>query len=709
LNAFASDFAHISLRSATVYIQTNGDFFEGSRGVTVVGVPNVVLLSSVIANAVSPVSIGGAVQIGSLTFPTLAKWELSFGGSNGKKVVVDAARTRSLLISLSPGEYTVTASSGGYRGRVELPGGDAVFRVPGSVTAFFPQAGIVLESPSPVPVPPPSLLLACDLTLGNVVISENRILQCSGRMDSLRFAWPLTVSGSTSVNSIIVSDSFAAIQLQDVQLRGPTPFFVGGSELEITIVGQNRIESAGTGIECSEAEISLESVSGGRLVVAGRSGPGLGVDGNGRCSQIDLRNAIVNASGSVGIGSGIARGQEASLGRLEISGSRVVAVGTAGPGIGAGSAVAGGRSIVGELTIVNSTVNASGRVAIGAGEADGGSAICQVIRIAGGQVLAKSSEFGPGIGAGPALANGTSRVTTLVIERATVVASGTDGPGIGAHLGRSILQNLTISGGNVTAIGQQTPGIARAEVLGISNARVTTTGLSVARVRFAGKTRIFVGNGTVNASSITLSNGVFVGQTHRTRLFATPPVGDGLDADFVILYGRPTAAGAESLSGFQHPFLQIGNVTFSTLDTFRVDIHGPSGVVRSFDLDPSSVLSFAASLPGPGNYSLILVSPTHVGRFETDVGAATFAVGERATFYPEARIDVWEIPAPSPSPGKSDPGHGGKSKMMLIIGAAAGGAVGLIVIVVVIVCVVGRGIAPPDPPSAVQLVSSGYT
>jgi hypothetical protein len=154
LNPIGVDFPRITVASATVYAESNGDQrFRDAP--TVIGPPNFVVISSTIGGSPSMLIPGPVLQLGILTFPTLALWSLSLiAGDHSKTLTVDSMRTRSLQISLPAGSYTINAMSSRYIGLVELPGGDFVFTVDASDPPYFSQASVVLLSPLPFPAPP---------------------------------------------------------------------------------------------------------------------------------------------------------------------------------------------------------------------------------------------------------------------------------------------------------------------------------------------------------------------------------------------------------------------------------------------------------------------------------------------------------------------------------------------------------------------------
>jgi hypothetical protein len=100
--------------------------------------------------------------------------------------------------------------------------------------------------------------------------------------------------------------------------------------------------------------------------------------------------------------------------------------------------------------------NASEAAAIGSGFAIGtarsrGITLVENLTIGGGIITAVASS-GAGIGAGTAT-NGTANVINLTISGGSVTASGFSGAGIGGGFGNTSVRRLTILGGNVNASG----------------------------------------------------------------------------------------------------------------------------------------------------------------------------------------------------------------------------------------------------------------
>jgi LPXTG-motif cell wall-anchored protein len=301
----------------------------------------------------------------------------------------------------------------------------------------------------------------------------------SGNVLTITSSLPITISGTTSTNKIVVDASAVAadITFQDLSITnaGGPAFSSSSSNLSLTLVGTNSLTSGdpngtdnNSGLELlgSGANLTITAASTGSLTAkAKRFGAGIGAGGTAgaACGNITINGGtIVAASGTVG--AGIGAGDGTSCGNITITGGDVTATGGAavGAGIGSSNSVGTNASTCGNITITSGKVKAiSGAegAGIGSGSSDPGlgsvSATCGDIKIINGDVEASAGNTGAGIGAGHG-----SPCGSITIEGGTVTATGASSAGAGIGAGAddgagkaAPCANISISGGDITATG----------------------------------------------------------------------------------------------------------------------------------------------------------------------------------------------------------------------------------------------------------------
>jgi hypothetical protein len=296
------------------------------------------------------------------------------------------------------------------------------------------------------------------------------------------------LSRATGIGTGILSDGIQAIDRIKIT----------GGAFNITAMSGCPAIGAGasSGVVKSYNKQRVESIdiSGGRFMLASHAsfeGPGapLGsgsssVPDGSRVERIQITGGSIVASGAPAIGSGGARGANAtsSIGELVIGGSAdVVAIGEDGVGIGAGTGIGNswapfwpGNSTVDSIVISGGRLTVTGvPAAIGTstsgengwvGLSPGGSTVGSIV-ISGGAVTASSPSAGIGAGNVTDRTNGScvSLVSRIAITGGTVRASGVDGAGIGGAFaqGQSVSEvgEISISGGSVTASSARGAGI----------------------------------------------------------------------------------------------------------------------------------------------------------------------------------------------------------------------------------------------------------
>jgi hypothetical protein len=205
-NGFGIDFRTIIINSGSIFVYTNTNpLFKSAP--TVVDSPNITIFYGIVtAPDLSDIS-GRCLGIGNLSLPILSQWHLQFQdrfNESSFHILVDATRTQSLWVSISSGDnFTISAMSGSYFGRVELSDHGSMFSV-GSGLAFYPEARVVLDVDSEIGDPPLSLIHTCELGQGSIVIANDWIVECDGRIGMVAFESPLLITGTTATNVIIV-------------------------------------------------------------------------------------------------------------------------------------------------------------------------------------------------------------------------------------------------------------------------------------------------------------------------------------------------------------------------------------------------------------------------------------------------------------------------------------------------------------------------
>lgn len=332
----------------------------------------------------------------------------------------------------------------------------------------------------------------------------------------------VTISGTTTTDMIVVdSENGANITLKDISIEHPTNYSDSraafeikdstGETVEITLVGDNTLQSNNAGIQKNGDYCKLVINGSGELTVSGRKDSagiggangksssyitiggsvkiklyqffddgafiGGGKGGNGSYITIE-DNAYVDAYSTNG--AGIGGGQNGEGSNITISGCEKV---DAKSGTGAG--IGGGNGGVGsDITITGGDITATSQT--GAGIGGGQNSNGTGITISGGKITATVQGPGAGIGGGlngdgtDIKISGNANVTAtsgngagigggyggngggenvndgddngITISGGTVIANGGSGSaGIGGGSGGTGT-NITISGGDVTAI-----------------------------------------------------------------------------------------------------------------------------------------------------------------------------------------------------------------------------------------------------------------
>jgi hypothetical protein len=210
-----------------------------------------------------------------------------------------------------------------------------------------------------------------------------------------------------------------------------------------------------------------------------------------------------------------------------------------------------------------------------------------------GNIAARSSSWGAGIGAGRGVNGGISFVRSLSIRGGKMTANGTlAGIGSGGE------------GGEV-------------ELLRFSGNAVLTCDANVTKF-------------PVNASSIVFSNASLIFITSRNRLFGVSPSSSNL-LNLVIVYLNVTNEENGPLLKLNGTLLEIGNVTIPLSSYWMLCMSGV-GCEDWDETGSSSVKSLIVSIPSEGNYSVKMFCDVRTGLLETEQNVSIFTVSLARSF-----------------------------------------------------------------------------
>jgi hypothetical protein len=209
--------------------------------------------------------------------------------------------------------------------------------------------------------------MKCDLTNGPVIVADH-ILQCNGLTLPFPHNSTLHIIGSTSRHFVSLTNTALSVHLSSISITAPSPFTVINSTVSIFLSGSNEftsISSHRSAIDCSDfSNVSLYSSQIGFLTVLGGSAaPGIGPSVNHKCNRILISGGSLTVKGGIGIGVG----DSSSIGNLTIANATVSATGLRGAGVGS----TGIQSRVDSVSILNATTIAIGSPAVGASHGSG--------------------------------------------------------------------------------------------------------------------------------------------------------------------------------------------------------------------------------------------------------------------------------------------------------------------------------------------------
>jgi hypothetical protein len=316
---------------------------------------------------------------------------------------------------------------------------------------------------------------------------------------------------------------------------------------------------------------------------------------------------VGGAENGAGIGAGDANSGNSIIEIIGIYGGYVEGVGVNGAGIGAGGAQ-NGESSVSFVHIINATITCTsgGGAGIGSGEAGEGNTFVDIVKIENCDVVAESLDGGSAIGGGHVTSSGMSTVEDLTILGSRISVTSDFAYGIGDEIG------LAISfGGDV-------------------DLAITCHSTQ----------------GGINGSSIVISDANLKVQTIGNQVFVTAPVLRGA-VDMTMLYDTVSTEQIELVEGL--PAIEIGNLSLPTSSLWDLTAAG-----KTVAIDASHVNKVFITLPGPGTYAITAQCEGTTGYLTASDGRSAFEVGRSPLFVDNAFV-VAGIPGPSASPAASLP------------------------------------------------------
>lgn len=293
----------------------------------------------------------------------------------------------------------------------------------------------------------------------------------------------MTISSSAeyvTYHILVDSADGADLTLENVNIETSSGYAFciaeGTGNVIITLKGCNRLYAGldYAGLQKDSSNLLTIQGDGELSAMGGLGGAGIGGGSQGNGSDITINGGNIKAiaSGNSGGGAGIGGGSHGNGSNITITNGKVFAEGGGGAGIGGGSYGDGVNIIIEGGDITANFGGNSGSAGIGGGE--GGKA--EKIHISGGKITATSwvgagigggsgregtdirisgdayvdvtSRYGAGIGGGS-----SSAPSDVTIEgSATVIATSSQGVGIGSKTSAGCA--VTITGGNITATGQ---------------------------------------------------------------------------------------------------------------------------------------------------------------------------------------------------------------------------------------------------------------
>jgi hypothetical protein len=149
-------------------------------------------------------------------------------------------------------------------------------------------------------------MLVCNLTDGLVIMSGHTV-NCGGKNET--DISELSVTGSSLVNFVRISDANATLTFENVFLNTTAAVMISSSTVRLilhedSVLSSQRWDSSALGC-LFNSNVTLQAVLGGSLTaVGGRDSVGLGGVENSSCTSLTILKGSVSALGAVGLGVG---------------------------------------------------------------------------------------------------------------------------------------------------------------------------------------------------------------------------------------------------------------------------------------------------------------------------------------------------------------------------------------------------------------------
>jgi hypothetical protein len=474
--------------------------------------------------------------------------------------------------------------------------------------------------------------LACNVTGGSVTIQSN-IVSCNGASHGQRDY--IAIVGSNPSQTILVSNSYVIIALDDVSAR----LTVDSGDVSIHISGENEFTG---GIRCrGGANLTFSAPSAGTLSARSAGDyAGIGSEPNGICGSLIFVNGtyIVESTNGAGIGSGNAA-PTSQFGRVAVYDGIIKATSENGAGIGTGYSFADAFNSMASATSVGDavaifggdvTATSSQGAGIGTGYAQGDSyAALEVaarntlaeVSLSGGNISATGQQRGAGIGSGRAGADGASASATNTVALVEII----DG-----NVSATSVAGAGIGPGGTSGTGDSSSSVSALSIVGGTVWTASTGGAAIGAI-----------------PTIDISNGSIVGTTALAQIGPAAWTISG-SPEFSFDYSRESSR--ENLTGI--PLLHFGSLSLPNRTVCLLTIREISGTFeRTVVFDGTRATGCVFSVPRVGMYrvSIELASPP-IRALLGHGGDLSFAVNEVADNFYESVEAVLATATPIATP-----------------------------------------------------------
>jgi hypothetical protein len=142
----------------------------------------------------------------------------------------------------------------------------------------------------------------CDLSKGNIAITDNSLTTCNGTSISMPISL-LQIVGSTTSHSVSITNSILQIELAAVSIRSGTAFAVSSGTVSLFLTGPSTILAVPVNcgvavIQCHEtSNLTFAGLRDGSLTAQGAvQGTGIGSGQNHGCTSLRFVNGTFRAT-----------------------------------------------------------------------------------------------------------------------------------------------------------------------------------------------------------------------------------------------------------------------------------------------------------------------------------------------------------------------------------------------------------------------------